>query len=219
MSVILEFSIAAEDFGLGEVLMGPPTMHLELERVVPTGGMVMPFVWVTGDDQDLFEQSVRNSPRVKELLLLDSIENSRLYRIEWNEEPTHLIESIAAADATVLEARGNDEWFFRLRFSTHDKLSMFHDDVTGQNIPLTVERTFTLTDEDGHGYRFDLTHEQREALVLALTRGYFATPSEVSLDDLAAELEISRQALSHRIRLGNEKVLRSTLLSSTADSE
>lgn len=219
MSVLLEFSIAAADFELGQVLEGPSTMHLELERVVPTGNMVMPFVWATGDDHDTFEESVRENPRVDELVRLDSIDESVLYRIDWRSEPTNLIESIAASEATVLEARGEGDWVFRLRFPNHDKLSEFHDSVMELDIPIHVRRTFTMADEEEHGYRFDLTPEQREALVLALRRGYFETPSRVGLDGLADELDISRQALSHRIRLGNEKVLRSTLLSTAVNHD
>ncbi|WP_411966051.1 helix-turn-helix domain-containing protein [Haloferax sp. YSMS24] len=217
MSVILEFSIAAEDFELGSVLMEPPSMRHELERVVPTGNMILPFVWVTGEDHDTFEETVRRSPRVRELLRLDSIDDSVLYRIDWSTEPSNLIECISTSDATVLDARSDGDWVFRLRFPDHDALSEFHDAVVEREIPIHVERTFTLTDEERDGYRFDLTTEQREALVLALQRGYFETPSRVGLDELADELDISRQALSHRIRLGNEKVLRSTLLSTEAN--
>lgn len=219
MSVILEFSVAAADFELGQLLRGPPNMHFELERVVPTGEMVMPFVWVTGEDHEAFEQHVRTTPRVKEILALDAIDESKLYRIEWEDVPTNLIDGISKADATLLEARGDGEWLFKLRFPTHDKLSEFHSFVTEHDIPITVERTFTMTDEGTHGYRFDLTDEQREALILALRRGYFETPSEVALGDMADELGISRQALSHRIRLGNEKVLRETLLPAATESD
>ncbi|WP_416841391.1 helix-turn-helix domain-containing protein [Haloferax sp. DFSO52] len=219
MSVILEFSIDAGDFELGQVLRGPPPMHIELERVVPTGDLVMPFVWATGNDHEAFEEAVRSDSRVRELLVLDSVGESHLYRIEWDSSSTALIETIATTGATVLEARGDDEWLFRLRFPDHDALSKFHQIITDRDIPIYVERTFTLTGDTGHGYRFDLTEEQREALILALNRGYFETPSDVTLDDLASELGISRQALSHRIRLGNEKILRSTLLTTKAPVE
>lgn len=217
MSVILEFTIAPEDFRLGQVLEGPSEMQFELERIVPTGYMVMPFVWVTGDDQAAFEEHVRTNPAVKELLVLDKLGDSGLYRIEWEESPMNLIEAIAEADASVLEARGNGDWVFRLRFNNHDKLSQFHNSIIDQGIPLHIDRTYTLSEATDHGHRFDLTQDQREALLLALERGYFATPREMTLDDLADELGISRQALSSRIRRANEKVLRGALLSSVAD--
>ena len=45
-----------------------------------------------------------------------------------------------------------------------------------------------------------LTEKQREAMNLAVRRGYYANPREVDLDTLADELGISHQALSHRLR-------------------
>lgn len=217
MSVLLEFTIASEDFRLGQVLTGPPGMQFELERVVPTGHMVMPFVWATGDDHTTFEDSVRDNPAVEELLVLDKIGDSGLYRITWKESPTNLIKAIAAAEASVLQARGDGDWVFRLRFNDHDKLSQFHNYIIDQDVPLHIDRTYTLSEATDRGHRFDLTPEQREALLLALRQGYFATPRDVELDELADELDISRQAVSNRIRRGNEKVLRGVLLSSVTD--
>ncbi|MFW6385187.1 MAG: bacterio-opsin activator domain-containing protein [Halodesulfurarchaeum sp.] len=218
MSVILEFSIDDDAFRLGQVLSRKPDyMHLELERIVPTGNMIMPFVWATGSDHGTFEEMVRSHPAVDDLRVLDSIGESGLYRITWNGQPTDLVEAIANADGIVLEATGNEKWVFRLRFPDHDKLSQFHNYIIENGISIHIERTYTLTEETERGHRFGLSHEQREALVLALRKGYFETPSEVSLDDLAAELDITRQAVSNRIRRGNEKVLRSVLLTSAAD--
>jgi predicted DNA binding protein len=217
MSVILEFTIGREGFPLGEVLAGQPGMSLEIERIVPTGTQIMPFVWATGSDHESFENVVRNSPLVGELLALDRVDESGLYRIEWEESPVGLIRGIAETDATVLEATGDEEWVFRLRFIDHDKLSQFHNYCTEHDITIHIERMYTLTEDPMQRHQFDLSHEQREALVLALRRGYFATPREASLDDLASELGISRQALSDRIRRGNEKILRTSLLSSITD--
>ncbi|MFB6165276.1 MAG: helix-turn-helix domain-containing protein [Haloarculaceae archaeon] len=217
MSVILEFTIASDAFQLGAVLAEPPGLAIELERIVPTGDMVAPFVWVSGDDRAAFEKHVRSQPAVRELFALDRVGDSGLYRIEWEDHPTDLIQGIAEADAVILEGRRTDDWVFRLRFPDHEKLSQFHNFVLEHDLPIHIERTYTLTEETERGHRFGLTPEQREALVLGLHEGYFATPSEADLDELAAELGITRQALSKRIRRGNEKVLEGVLLSSTVD--
>jgi len=174
----------------------------------------MPFVWATGADHEAFGAKVRDQPMVRELHVLDRVGDSGLYRIEWEEQPTDPIEAISNSDAVVLEARGTSSWVFRLRFPDHDRLSTFHNYVVERGVDLHVERTYTLGEETERGHRFGLTQEQREALVLALRRGYFETPRAVSLDDLAAELDVTRQAVSNRIRRGNRKVLRATLLSS-----
>ena len=214
MSVILEFSIDSQVFQLGEVLSAPPDMRIELERIVPTGDMVMPFVWATGDRHTTFEEQVRAHPAIKSCQSLDSVNESVLYRIEWEEE-TDLIQGIAASNAVILEAHGNGEWAFRLRFPDHDQLSHFHNFVLEHDLPIHIDRTYTLTETTERGHRFNLSQEQREALLLATKGGYFATPREMSLDDLADELGISEQAVSNRIRRGNEKILRQVLLTSS----
>ena len=217
MSVYLEFTVANEDFTLGRVLSGTPGIHLELERIVPTGTQVVPFVWVTGDQHEAFENRVRDIPEVKELVALDRVDDRVLYRIIWEVPSSELIKGIAESDATILEAEGDEKWVFRLRFSDHENLTTFNNYCTDHHIPIHVERTYTFSEESDQMRQFGLSVEQREALVLALRRGYFDTPKEITLDKVASELGISRQALSTRIRRGNEKILRRVLLSSADD--
>jgi predicted DNA binding protein len=81
-----------------------------------------------------------------------------------------------------------------------------------QDIPITIERSYTLTERSDVAQQFDLSNEQREALVLALQRGYYDTPSEVTLSDIADDLGISQQALSNRIRRGTKQVFEKILL-------
>ncbi|WP_135302411.1 helix-turn-helix domain-containing protein [Haloarcula amylovorans] len=221
MSVILEFTLDADEFTLGQALSGPPTMEIELERIVPTGKAVLPLIWVTGptEDLDTFETAVRNHPNVEAFRELDTVGDSRLYRFRWMNDPENLIEELADLDATILEAIGDDQWTFRVRFADHEKLTRFHNFCTDRGIRIHIERTYTLTEDTERGHRFDLSPEQREALVLALRRGYFATPREVELTALADELGISRQAVSDRIRPANEKVLQKALLSAGSQYE
>lgn len=222
MSVLLEFTIDAERFKLGEVLSNGERLHFELERIVPTGDHVMPFVWVATDgapDEELppFEERVRDSDQVLELLALDRVADGGLYRIEWEAQTEGLIQALAETEATVLEAYGDGTWTFRVRFPDHGRLSDFHNYLTDHDVKVHIERTYTLAEESARRRDFGLTNKERKALVLALRRGYFATPRDTSLDDLAGELGITKQAVSNRIRRGNEKMLRPLLLSSAAD--
>lgn len=222
MSVLLEFTVEAAQFQLGHVLSDGDGLHFELERIVPTSDHVMPFVWVATDgdpevELPAFEERVRDSDRVRELVALDRVEDGGLYRIEWAEDGGGIIGALAETEATVLEARGDGRWTFRVRFTDHGLLTDFHNLLTEDGITIHIERTYTFSEETARRRDFGLSAEQREALVLALRRGYFATPSEVDLDELADELGISKQAVSNRIRRGNEKILRPLLLSSAVD--
>ena len=52
-----------------------------------------------------------------------------------------------------------------------------------------------------------LTPKQREGLELAVVRGYFDDDRDVELGELAAELEISKSALSQRLRAAQAKLV------------
>jgi predicted DNA binding protein len=217
MSVTLAFHVDANDFILGQILAGPPTMEYELERLVPLDDEPMPYLWVTGSDFEAFEKKVRSDAHIKELQALDKVGDSVLYRLEYSDEFKSLLEGILESEATVLEARGSDDWMLRVRFPDHEKLSQYYNYLNDRGISVRVDRIYTMDEEADPGYQFGLTQEQREALVLALDRGYFSTPSEITLDELANQLGITSQAVSNRVRLGTEKVLRSVLVSSASD--
>ncbi|WP_290815379.1 helix-turn-helix domain-containing protein [Halovivax sp.] len=219
MSVILEFTIENDEFTLGEVLSGSPPMHIDLERIVPTGNSVVPFLWVTGDEFEAFERTVTAHEFVDEILALDKMEDSTLYRVRWHGRHNDLIQGITEADGTILEGHADDRWYFRLRFPDHDALSRFHNFCTDLGITIHIVRTYTETDRTESVKQFGLSQEQREALVVGLRRGYFDTPSQASLDELADELGISQQATSNRIRRGTKQVLSEALLSSAMDLE
>lgn len=51
--------------------------------------------------------------------------------------------------------------------------------------------------------------EQREVLALAVDRGYFETPREVTLDELADELDLPRSTVSYRLRRATAELAKS----------
>jgi hypothetical protein len=208
MSIVAEFTIDAGQFLLGRVLRTGGGMTIEIERVVPASRQIMPYVWVSGGDQAEFEESVRGTDEVRELFHLDTIEDRSLYRIDWDETVESLIYGMVETDATILEAHGGDSWLFRIRFNDHESLSAFSDYCQRHDIRLNVRRVHNLTAEEIRDEPFDLTDEQREAIEIALDRGYFEVPRRATLSDLAAEVGVSQQAVSERLRRGTNKVMR-----------
>ncbi|WP_332899249.1 helix-turn-helix domain-containing protein [Haladaptatus sp. CMSO5] len=211
MSVIAEFTIPASEFNLGRVLHTDESIQIDLERVVPTSEEIMPFFWASGGDLAAFEQSVRDSPIVKELTRLDEVDGSVLYRVEWTESIESLVYGIAESQATILKAHGNERWVFHLRFGDHAHLSQFHDYCIEHDITFDLTRVYTLAETED-AFEFGLTPEQRETLTLALNHGYFDVPRESTLADIATQLDITQQAVSERVRRGTKSVLTAVLL-------
>lgn len=212
MSIVAEFTIASEQFLLGRILEEFPDLFVEIERVVPAARRVMPYVWGYGPTLEEFEASMDAHPDVKSFTVLDRLEDSALYKIEWEEPVENVISGITETNATILEAHGGDEWLFRIRFENHAGLAAFHNYCSDRGIEYRLNRVYSLQEVSSIEPTYGLTDVQRETLVKAVEQGYFKVPRKVSFADLATELDISEQAVSERVRRATDKVLHQVLL-------
>ncbi len=214
MSVVVEFMIPADAFAFGEALAIQPPLKIELERIVRNGESRIPYVWVSQGDFEEFEREVLQVESVTDLTLLDEVGDRRLYRVRWDGPEGDLIQGMEQTEGAILQASGASTWTFQLRFPNDERLSEFYAFVSGGDIALDVGDVFVLA-EDAEGSTIDLTMEQREALTMAVRRGFYKVPRSITLAELAEDLGVSNQAASERIRRGTDGVLRPVLLGST----
>lgn len=212
MSVIVEFTLPSDSFPFGRATSGGPGVRVHLERFVPLGDNRIPFVWATGEDLDPFEQTLRASDLVERVETLTRIGDSTLYFVEWHTDQETFIEGISDVDAVIMEAHGNAEWRFTLRFRDHADMTRFHQFYQENEFPVYIDRVYAPDETSRSEYGFGLTPEQRQTLLLAVENGYFSVPRETKLDNIAEELGITSQAASERIRRGAETVLRKSLI-------
>ncbi len=212
MSVVAEFSIEADQFLLGQVIADFPGLAVEIERVVPAAKRVMPYLWGYGNCLEEFVSAMRSNPNVQSIEVLDRLDDRALYKIEWEDPAEQLIAGIAEADATILEAHSDDAWTFQIRFENHAGLATFNEYCQSHGISYRLVRISALADTMDPLSKYGLTEPQYEALQLAVEQGYFEVPRQVTFEELAAELGVSGQAFSERVRRGANKVLRETLL-------
>ncbi|UPW01122.1 helix-turn-helix domain-containing protein [Halorussus gelatinilyticus] len=207
MSLVAEFSVPTGDFALDSALDAMPEMRIEVERLAThSREWVMPFVWATGGDLDDFESAMADDETVADVETLDRFEDGALYLVEWSETVESLVDEMIDRHAVVQEAAADDEWFFKLRFSEEQHLSSFRDHF-GSNFEL--HRKYRAS-EPRHG-EFGLTSEQRETLVVASELGYFAVPRSATVEDIAAELDISANSVSQRLRRAHDALVCNTL--------
>lgn len=217
MSVIVEFTVPTDEFLFGSTLTTNSAVAISLEEIVPMDSTMIPYFWATGDDLESFEKHALSDPHIDAIRQFDRIEDSALYRVDWHHDDVGLLDALVETSAVVLEAYSDEtavnRWNFRVRFPNHDLLGGFYNVCTDNEITIHIGRVYTLTEASRAGRAFELTPDQREALVLAVQKGYFKVPRETDLGEIAAELDISQQATSKRIRRGADKVLRTSLLS------
>ncbi|MFB6140738.1 MAG: helix-turn-helix domain-containing protein [Halosimplex sp.] len=214
MNVIADISVPADQFALGTLLEVRPGVEVRLETMIPTGGAMIPYFWVSNRDAPAVEASLEESPLVDEVLAVDETDDETLFRVRWAEGIDGLVETLTASEAVVLDGVGRgDDWSFQLRFDEHEALSTFYRTLTDKGIDVDIVGVHDPM-EAADGREFDLTAEQREVLVLALEEGYFSIPREITLVELADLLGVSDSAVSQRLRRALTKVLAATVADS-----
>lgn len=166
------------------------------------------FLWLTGADPDGFGEALETDPTVEDHRRLVSVEDRWLFRVETTPVPPDrplVYPQCRKHDVTVVEARRDAAGLhLHARFPSRSAFDDFLDSADAMATQVEVARLYTDGDDPSAD---DLTRKQREALTLAYERGYFATPSEVTLDALAADLDITPQTLSRHLRVAVQKVV------------
>ncbi len=216
MVTIAEFSVDAEAFPLGTVFTHLPDAKVELERLVPTNQALIPYFWLRGARSDSLLESFGNRPEVKRLELVDEVEDEYLLRVEWDPEAEGILRAIFETKVALLTAVGtSEEWRFELRAEDTSAISAFQSKCREFDVPVRLTSLHSVSPMHS-GAEYDLTEPQREALVLAYERGFYHSPREVTLDELAAELGITGQSLGSRLRRGTHRLIGSTLIGPTS---
>jgi len=213
MATVLEFTSPADEFPLGTVFENLPTVTVELERLIAHKTHVIPYFWVRGADAADIEAAFEAHAGVVEIEYIDDVDDEFLMRAEW--EPTYfgILSALASANVTVLSGVGtSDGWDFEVRGESRAAISEFRTLCQEHDIPIEITAVHALLPVQGDG--IELTDAQREALVLAYERGYFDSPRETTLDEMASELGISQQSLSSRLRRGHRRLIGGTLVNS-----
>ncbi|WP_168216030.1 helix-turn-helix domain-containing protein [Halorussus marinus] len=100
--------------------------------------------------------------------------------------------------------RRADEYTWRVLVPSDESLGRLYDDLRARgddDVGLTLRR---VTDASAwltaYSGRPGLPYEQYETLRAAVERGYYETPRDISVEELAAELGVPRSTLSYRLR-------------------
>ena len=214
MATEMEFTIPAAAFPLGSVFENLPEVTIELERLIPHETLAIPYFWVRGTETGEIEAAFEPHAGVTDIRLVDSVDDEYLMRAEWKQEYFGVLSALAKANVVVLSGVGTkDEWRFEVRGESQDAIAEFREYCQESEIPMMITAVHAMLPIQGEGY--ELTETQREALVLAYERGYFDTPRESSLEEIADELGITQQSLSSRLRRGHRRLIGATLISSS----
>lgn len=211
MTITGEFRIPVSDFPLEAALTSVSNADVRLVRVTMAPGVLSPFFWVSASDLDAFDEALAADQSVAEADLLDGFQGAALYRVEWETETVALASVVADFDGSVLSTVATAAgWDCRVRFPDRDALAQFRDQLADADVDYET-RKLTTGEQSPGGPLYGLTAKQTAAVSRAWVMGYYETPREVTLDDVASDLGISQQALSDRLRRAHANLLRNTV--------
>jgi len=160
-----------------------------------------------------FESGLDADDTVADWARLSEADDWCRYRVTLTEQGQELMTQPRWSDESAVfldGTRNRDRWRFRIQFPDEDSFQRYVAYCEQQAIdfrPNRLSRTAPATTTE----RFDLTTEQRALLLEARERGFFEVPRACTLEELAADSEVTHQALSERLRRGMGSLVEATL--------
>lgn len=229
MTTVVELEIPADRLGLSRTFDRVSTFQFQV------GGMIggsPPLVWAGGPDCPTVTAALESDPSVEVIANVaddgtgsapnddvGAIPSDRwLFRLEFGDGVKLFEEIVTKNDGAILTAQGRDNrWMLKLLFHDRESISECHDLLEQYEFKANVTRISGV--DDLATARTPLTQTQYETICKAHELGYFDVPRGVTLKELAAELDISHQALSERLRRSHSALVSAELSDRTAPME
>lgn len=209
MTVLARFVFPASAIALDEALHRLPDARFALEKSVAKDDNRTAGLWITAANKGAVEDALKADSSVESFEKVADGEDGRwLFDVTFGAD-IDLFRSIVLSHGGVVldaEAAGR-EWTITCRFPDRDRLRGAEDLLDDWQFDHDVGSVHSVTDATIEGA--DLTEDQRQALQAAFRAGYFEVPRDVTLGDVADELDISHQALSERLRRAEAELLNS----------
>lgn len=211
MAIEASFTVDQPDFPLSAVFEDLDGATVELDRVVPTTDTVVPYLWIHGGKPSDLTTDLSEDVGIDGVTVVDELDDHFIVRVHWNLDHESLLTAIVETDVVLLSGVGSEErWTFEVRASEQDGLSAFQAYCRDHDIPIELTQLHELSSLDSGG-DYDLTDGQRQVLELAYANGYFDSPRAATQGDIAAELDVSRQAVSSRLQRGMRRLVADTI--------
>jgi len=210
MSTIVKASLPADQFALAETFAAVPDAEFDVVRLASQGAeRVVPLLWVSGVDADRAGAAMAADPSTTDVELVSRRNHDSLFRVRWTARVRFVTQVLVEENGAIVSANGADgEWTFRILFPERDDVSATYDACGDYDVD--IEEIHPLDDALPLGGS-DLTDEQFATVKAALATGYYEVPRGTTLESLAADLGVSHQALSERLRRGHRTLIETVL--------
>lgn len=208
-ATLVRSRLPTEAFALEETFRTIPDLTVEGAPVAATGNASMSLMWARTDEDDL-TRTLAGDPTVSTVEELCRTGDRHCYRVEWSHDIQCCMEILLQSQGILLRSQGADsQWHLDLLYPDRETLQDASECCEQYELPLTIKAIRSLDADQQTQY--GLTSVQHETLIHAHQQGYFNVPREISLQELAEQMDISHQALSERLRRGHNTLINATL--------
>lgn len=209
MGLLVEYTVHCDRLPLVDVATEVPEPTLRVAVGQPNQGGPPPFVLrASGSNLDALDVALSNSSFVADATLVTAEPDARRYRIRPARGMTEQLDpavddletlrSLASTPDVVERVEVTPQgWRQRRRFADRAAFDAYRSFWQAE-ASLTLHRLVESAERDADDAA--LTDRQREALRTAHELGYFEVPRRASLEDVAAELDVSAASLSELLR-------------------
>lgn len=212
MSITATVHIRHDRLALVPTLRALPAVAIEVisQGTTDPGESAFPFL-IDYHDREELDDALSGDPTVAAYELVDWTDSTGIYYIEHTPE-TKLISTVVTDvnGYLVHTETERDGWLARLLLPDRAALNTIWEYADAEDISLEIIEIYGNEAAGGEG-TFGLTPEQHDALTVAYRRGYFSEPREVSLEEIAAEMDLSSTAISGRLRRGMRNLIAATI--------
>lgn len=197
-------TVTVDSFALGDTFERVPDVEFDTAPVVAhEAGTAIPLLWASTGDHGAVEDVLQADATTVDACQLSSHEEQSLYRVEWQPAVQSVVEALLGQQGSLLDAHGSRAgWSFRLLFRHRSSVDAVADRCRDLGLDAVVR---------GPAAKFStgttISEKQAEALSVALSMGYYAVPRRRTLEDVADEVGVSHQALSERLRRGQQGII------------
>jgi predicted DNA binding protein len=183
----------------------------------PTSGTFL--YHVESSDFLRFEDGLRKDSTIGEFeRVIGTGDEKAIYSFEYTDEAKVLSPVVSTANGVILDMENDGSaWVLTVWMPERTDLVHLWEYAQQNSIDIDLQRVneyASLGTTDA-----GLTDSQREALLVAFEAGYFEEPRNVTLGEVAADLDISQPAASGLLRRGIERLIVSSLIDDSDQSD
>lgn len=202
-----------ENVWIGAVSRDHPDATFRVLAAMPEGDHGVGLVEITAADIGAVAASIDGRDAVTEVILLHQQENQATIQFE-TDDPLLLFPVQSAGVPLELPfdiKNGAATWELT---ASHDRLSELGDQLEAFGIEFDVESINRYVDPDRL-----LTDRQRRLLVAGVEHGYYDTPRDCSLTELAESLDIAKSSVSETLHRAEGAVIKHYVADLVDDEE